>query len=289
VAASAGFFQYLKAAFSARPAGMPLPPNWVLVAAFGLLGAFANPGFLVLGAGIELLYLFVLGTNARFRRLVDAVRASKATAGSVRKVETMVAALSPESRHRFQDLRGTCDSVIETLREGAVDPQLIEQHTRSLDGFGWVFLQLLATRDSAMELVQEARLSERFRQKLELDKATLERRIAGPGINGELKQSLEGQLDIVNRRLQVLEDVGERLQVIEAELKRVEQHVELLREQAVLSKDAQPLSQRIDSMGATLGETTQWINEQQRLLGLGAQLTEDPPAIVSRRAVAEGE
>ena len=34
---------YLAAAFNARPLGMPMPPNWFGLAAFGLLGAFVNP------------------------------------------------------------------------------------------------------------------------------------------------------------------------------------------------------------------------------------------------------
>ena len=37
---------YLAAAFNARPFDMPVPPNWFGVAAFALLGAFVNPGWL---------------------------------------------------------------------------------------------------------------------------------------------------------------------------------------------------------------------------------------------------
>ena len=50
---SRGLFDYVRAAFNARPFGMFVAPNWVGVAAFGLLG-FLNPGFWLLGAGLEL-------------------------------------------------------------------------------------------------------------------------------------------------------------------------------------------------------------------------------------------
>ena len=41
-----GFWQYVKAAFNARPIGMFVPPNWIGLAAFGLLGYAVDPGFL---------------------------------------------------------------------------------------------------------------------------------------------------------------------------------------------------------------------------------------------------
>ena len=41
---------YLAAAFNARPLGMPIPPNWFGIAAFGLLGALVNPGLWLIGA-----------------------------------------------------------------------------------------------------------------------------------------------------------------------------------------------------------------------------------------------
>ena len=62
---------YLAAAFNARPFGMPIPPNWFGVVAFALLGAFVNPGFWLIGAGLEGLYLWALSKNPRFRALVD--------------------------------------------------------------------------------------------------------------------------------------------------------------------------------------------------------------------------
>ena len=65
------FWQYLKAAFNARPFGMLLPPNWIGLALFGLLGLM-NPGFWVIGAGLELGYLGVLVTNGRFQRAIAA-------------------------------------------------------------------------------------------------------------------------------------------------------------------------------------------------------------------------
>ena len=73
MAAKPGFLNYLSAAFNARPMGMFVAPNWVGIAAFGILGV-ANPGFWVLGAGLELGYLFSLATNKRFQQTVTLKR-----------------------------------------------------------------------------------------------------------------------------------------------------------------------------------------------------------------------
>ena len=63
---------YLAAAFNAKPLGMPIPPNWFGIAAFGLLGALVNPGLWLIGLGLEGLYLWTLSRNQRFRNAIDA-------------------------------------------------------------------------------------------------------------------------------------------------------------------------------------------------------------------------
>ena len=45
------FWTYLKAAFNARPFGMFIAPNWIGLAAIGLLG-LTNPGFWLVGAAM---------------------------------------------------------------------------------------------------------------------------------------------------------------------------------------------------------------------------------------------
>ncbi len=69
MAQTPGIMSYVAAAFNARPFGMFVAPNWIGLAAMGLLG-IANPGFWVLGAGLELGYLLTLATNSRFQRAV---------------------------------------------------------------------------------------------------------------------------------------------------------------------------------------------------------------------------
>ena len=91
MAAKPGFFYYVAAAFNARPFGMFVAPNWVGVAAAGLLGVL-NPGFWVVGAGLELGYLFLLSTNSRFQRTVAAAHLSAEPSEEDRSVLDAIAA-----------------------------------------------------------------------------------------------------------------------------------------------------------------------------------------------------
>ena len=79
---------------------------------------------------------------------------------------------------------------------------------------------------------------------------------------------------------------GERkLVFIDAELDRIAQQVELIREQAALLTDPELLSHRIDEITATLGTTGQWIRDQQNVYGaMEDLLTEPPPLAVDARA-----
>ena len=107
---------------------------------------------------------------------------------------------------------------------------------------------------------------------------------AGPE-SEELSRSLSGQLEILKQRLQQRTDGDRKLAFIEAELERIQQQVELIREQAAMSTDPELLSRRIDDIAATLGSTGQWIRDQQQVYGaMEDLLTEPPPLAPDARA-----
>ena len=76
---------------------------------------------------------------------------------------------------------------------------------------------------------------------------------------------------------------------IDAELERIQQQVELIREQAALSTDPELLSQRIDEITATLGTTGQWIRDQQQVYGAMEDLLTDPPPLAPDARARESQ
>jgi len=100
---------------------------------------------------------------------------------------------------------------------------------------------------------------------------------------------LTAQLDILHQRQDKQRVAKENLAFLDAELIRIQEQVELLREQAVLSTGPEVVSQRIDQIANTLGDTTQWIQEQQRIYGNVEDLLSEPPPLTLTPAERESE
>src|SRR5688572_19732657 len=107
MASKPGFFDYVRAAFNARPIGMFVAPNWIGLAAFGFLG-MTDPGFWVLGAGLELGYLLALATNSRFQRTVGSRPLSTSRAEWNHKIQRVLGQLDSSDRKTYDTLAERC-------------------------------------------------------------------------------------------------------------------------------------------------------------------------------------
>jgi septal ring factor EnvC (AmiA/AmiB activator) len=99
-----------------------------------------------------------------------------------------------------------------------------------------------------------------------------------------LRRSIESQVQILQQRLDTQREAREKMAFLDAEIARVEQQVELIREQAVLTHDPSAVSKRIDEIGATLSGTSQWMRDQQQVYGEVADVLEEPPPLVIQPA-----
>lgn len=320
-----GFWSYVRAAFSARPLGMPIPPNWLFLAAIALLGTI-DRGFLVLGAGLELAYLGLLSGNERFRRTVRA-RAGAGDAGTwSQTVQRLAQQLSSADRERYEALDARCRAILEGLERAtsldaapvagdpaaATDPgstAALDSASASLGRLSWMYLRLLVTRQAihdtltktgndASDAVRPRNDAERaarvrgergaadpgagFDRELEERLRALQRQLDDEALASDLRGSLSGQAEILQQRLAHRAEARERLAFLDAELARIEQQVELVREQAVGAPDADAVSRRIDDIAATLGGTATWIREQQKIYGGVSDLLTEPPATARR-------
>ena len=158
----------------------------------------------------------------------------------------------------------------------------IEAQADSLGRLSWMFLRLLVARGTILHGARPAA------------KTTRRSNSAGERSSGrrddenapaDLRRSLSGQIEILGQRIEQRDEAEKKLAFIDAELARIEEQVELIREQAALSTDPEILSQRIDEITATLGGTGQWIRDQQKVYGaMDDLLTEPPPLTADARA-----
>jgi len=269
---------YLAAAFNARPLGMPVPPNWFGLAAFGLLGWLVNPGLWLVGLGLEELYLWSLSHNERFRATVDAVAG---VSDSTSRYEGMLAQMDPESQaHQYAIEREAAEIVGLLQRSEAHASQIGDVRQMA-----WLHLKLLAARASFAEVVEAA---ERERKSLDDQQKRCKDRLAGGDVDEELRRSLEQQLQVIESRHQAHRDAKRRLELVDAELARLRQQVSLVREQALLSTDENNMAQSLDALSASLNEANRWLKDQRELFaGLDQFTDEAPPAdlLASKRPV----
>lgn len=283
MAKSNGMTDYIKAAFSARPGGMFIPPNWIGLAVAGLLGAVVDPGFLLLGAGLEFAYLFAMSTSARFQRLVDGKSLLAEREAERKEAMAKVRRLGAESQRRLAKLQANCEAVLQGYAAGRWEEEsLLKQHGESMNRFVWLFFQLLLTREGILALAKEGKFTREARRKLEIEIEELEEQTRQAGISPDLLRSVEGKLAIQQQRMQNLAEGEQKYQYVESELSRIEQQVELLREQSLLQRDSASLTAQIDSVGASLGETADWIRTQRSLFAATEDLAEEPPPLLTR-------
>ena len=281
-----GFLTYVSAAFNARPLGMFVAPNWVGLAAFGLLG-LTNPGFWVLGAGLELGYLLSLATNSRFQRLIASKPQTAARREWNDRIARLTARLDPPDRARYDALAERTRSIIDIQTHGGADvPHGIEAQADGLGRLLWMFLRLLVARRAIHGvLAGNSGDGGAFERRV----SALERQAQDEATDADLRRSLAGQIESLGLRIQQRDEAERKLAYTDAELTRIEQQVELIREQAALSTDPEILSRRIDDIAATLGGTGQWIRDQQKVYGAMEDLLSEPPPLTTDARAKESE
>ena len=269
--------RHVWAAFWARPFGMPLPPNLFLLAAFGLLGAFLNPGFWAVGAGLELGYLLALSRSERFRNAVDAA-GSGGRAGERRDArhQALWSRLAPGDQAAQGDLEARCDAILETL-----GPDRAGTHAEGLARLAWIHLKLLAARQ-ALERVMAGGAAEA--SALEAQARALTARLTATDLPDELRRTLQQQAEVIQARRDAHAEAARRREQVQAELERIRQQVSLVREQVLLATDEAGVTSSVDSLAASLDEAGRWLTDQQELLGGLDDLTAPPPGTLLGRS-----
>jgi chromosome segregation ATPase len=108
----------------------------------------------------------------------------------------------------------------------------------------------------------------------------LSHRLSREHLPEELRESLTSQQEVLKRRLSRHTEGHDRLEHIESELARIEHHVELVREEAMVAENPERAAERVNRAADSLEGTTTWIREQASLNDtVAGLLAEDPPMI----------
>ena len=273
------FWKCLAAAFSARPFGMFVPPNWIALSAIGLLG-LRNPGFWLIGAGVELAYLFSLATNRKFQEWV----ARRGSAGSEKafqeKQDALIARLSDTDQARYVAFVSRCRTILDQFNQLDSSGAAAQVQAEGLGKLTWVYLRLLLARRAMLRVLKDPSTSETEELQVRLDR--VKARLDEKTMDEDLRKSLGSQAEILAQRVNQRSEGRDKLEFLEAEILRIQEQVELLREQSALGADADGLSRRLDEITGSLGGATEWIADQQKVYGQLDDLLDEPPPLTPR-------
>lgn len=273
---------YLKAAFTAR---------WnLLLFGGGVAAAFLSgfPGILLpLVLAGEVFYLASMLANDRFRSAVNAQEAKSRRAaeavGAREAYERIRSKLPPQLLKRFDQLREHCSRLVElggSIRgpDGSgPDKTALE----SLDRLLWGYLRMIwgaSTLSDFLDHTDDGAIRTRI--------ADLERRLAKlpPDDAGstQMRATLEDHLKTSRERLDNIDEARRKLDLVAAEIERLEAKIAALAESSVAKRDVTDIAQRVDEVAEGMRKT----DETMRQLQLPPELEEldEPPPMLREEA-----
>jgi hypothetical protein len=259
---SLGYWAYVKAAFRRR-ARVPLlgfvPFNYLALLAFSVLG-IGNHGFWFLGGAYEIAYLGLLAGNARFQELITGEALLKTRPDGRPSIQQAVNFLTPPSAERYRRIFEQCRLILGLNAPPGSAATLEDSRAESLNQLLFLFVRLLSSRETLLST-----LSQVDRATLQGDVERLKQKLAAAEPEGPLARSVQATLDIETKRLENLARARSSLEVIDAELERIEQQVRLIREESAVSGGPEVLSSRLDAVSTTLTETSRWMDQHAEL------------------------
>jgi len=276
------FGRYLKTAFATR---------WNLLffgacVAASLISGFPTVVLPIVAAG-EILYLANMIGNERFRDAVDAqeAKARRASASGLTKLtyDRIRASLPPELVRRFDQLRDHCERLVHlagSLR-GPAEETIDRGSLESLDRLLWGYLRMIrgaTTLSEFLDHTDEAAIRKRIGE-LEARLERLPKADAGPD---PLRAAIEDNLRTSRERIVNIDEARRKLDVIAAEIERLESKIAALAEGSVAKRDVGDLARRVDEVAEGMRRT----DETMRQLQLPPELEEfeEPPSLLREHA-----
>ena len=273
---------YLKTAFTTR---------WnLLLFGGGVAAAFISgfPGIVLpLVLAGEIYYLASMLANERFRSAVEAQDAKSRRAaealGAREAYERIRKNLPPALLKRFDQLRDHCLKLVELggSMRGPDGSGPDKTALESLDRLLWGYLRMIwgaSTLSDFLDHTDDGAIRARI--------ADLERRLAklpkDDTGSAQMRAALEDHLKTSQERLDNIDEARRKLDLVAAEIERLEAKIAALAESSVAKRDVTDIAQRVDEVAEGMRKT----DETMRQLQLPPELEDldEPPAMLREEA-----
>src|SRR5215468_12001286 len=255
---------YVKAAFQWQ---------YNLIGMAGAVGFAAVSGSelpLILGAGMELIYLAVVPQMSRFRRLVRSWRYADEKKAIEARLRALFNEIPPDMRARYSRVDALCRNIRENYARLSAATQMFAKETEDrLDGLLQGYLRLLHALHQHYDYLRNTDV-DRIKKEAE----ELQRHLAtDPPKVQEINRK---RLDILAKRTEKFGKIRENCSVIEAQCGAMEDVLQLIRDQSVTLRDPQQVSDQLESLVHDVEQTEQTVHEVQSILEMGAPDTFGP-------------
>jgi hypothetical protein len=236
--------------------------NWIVlagIAGFALLSGSGLP--LLLGAGLELMYLSVVPNNSRFQRLVRSWKYEE----EKRRVDLGLAAMfqeiPAEMRLRYADLDKVCRRIRENYSRLSSTSQIFARQTEDkLQGLERAYLRLLYSAWQHREYLKTTDLRDVQHELAHLQKP---RDPETP----KLQEINKGRIEILKKRIDKFDKIRENCEIIDAQCAAVEDVLGLIRDQSVTMRDPQEVSEHIEGLVRDVEQTEETVRQMEDIFG----------------------
>lgn len=239
-----------------------------ILTAITVIGAAAAPtelaslATIMLGGGLELLFLGFISNNPRFVRAINAKYQGDIDA--FYKTKSMVEyynALSHTSQSRFDKLRDRVKDVRDNYKKLSMTPSstMVDSFIKKLNAIETSYVRLLYFKDKFPSLANE---DGKQKTVSEIDKLNQELKSA----KGRLKEIKEKRMRLLRLRMDNYTKVKENRDVIEEQLQTIEEMVEYIKDQPMTLRNTEREDIMIDNLLFETEQTQVTLEEIESLM-----------------------
>jgi hypothetical protein len=234
--------------------------NWIAlagVAGFALVSGSLLP--LLLGAGLELMYLSVVPHNPRFQRLVRSWRWAEEKRRADERLNVMFQEIPPEMRVRYARLDAVTKAIRENYSRLSSTSQIFaDQMEDRLQGLLQGYVRLLHAAWQHGEYLRTTDLGAVQSELAQLQKTQ-------DSATPKVQEINRKRVEILNKRMEKFTKIRENCAVIDAQCAAVEDVLGLIKDQSVTMRDPQQLSEHLEGVVKDVEQTEETVREVENI------------------------
>ncbi|MGA2589046.1 MAG: hypothetical protein ABSH32_03950 [Bryobacteraceae bacterium] len=234
--------------------------NWITlagIAGFALVSGSALP--LLLGAGLELMYLSMVPHNPRFQRLVRSWKYAEEKRRNDQRLNAMYQEIPQEMRVRYAKLDTVCNAIRQNYGRLSTTSQIFaEQMEERMQGLLQGYVRLLHAAWQHREYLRTTDLNGVQRELANLQKTQ-------DSDSPKVQEINRKRVEILNKRIEKFHKIQENCAVIDAQCAAVEDVLGLIKDQSVTMRDPQQLSEHLEGLVKDVEQTEETVREVENI------------------------